>query len=69
MGGRTRSTRAVAPRPRGTLPGRPVSLMRRAVRPASGASTNQVDDLRIVLAHNIGGPTAVSAVTVLSTEI
>jgi hypothetical protein len=30
-----------------------------------GSAVNQVDDARIVLAHNIGGPTAVSAVTIL----
>ncbi|HEX4189471.1 MAG TPA: thiolase family protein [Marmoricola sp.] len=33
-----------------------------------GHSTNQVDGARIGLAHNIGGPTAVSAVTVLSNQ-
>lgn len=33
-----------------------------------GDSTNQVDGARIALAHNIGGPTAVSAVTVLGSE-
>jgi acetyl-CoA C-acetyltransferase len=33
-----------------------------------GESTNQVDGARWALAHNIGGPTAVSAVTILSTE-
>jgi acetyl-CoA C-acetyltransferase len=31
-----------------------------------GTAANQVDGARIALAHNIGGPTAVSAVTVLS---
>lgn len=31
-----------------------------------GESTNQVDGARIGIAHNIGGPTAVSAVTVMS---
>ncbi len=31
-----------------------------------GAAENQVDGARIGLAHNIGGPTAVSAVTILS---
>lgn len=30
-----------------------------------GTAVNQVDDARIGLAHNIGGPTAVSAVTIL----
>jgi acetyl-CoA C-acetyltransferase len=33
-----------------------------------GQSTNQVDGARIGLAHNIGGPTAVSAITVLSSD-
>jgi acetyl-CoA C-acetyltransferase len=33
-----------------------------------GEATNQVSDPKIGLAHNIGGPTAVSAVTVLSTD-
>jgi acetyl-CoA C-acetyltransferase len=33
-----------------------------------GESTNQVDGARWALAHNIGGPTAVSAVTILSSE-
>ena len=30
-----------------------------------GESENQVDGARVALAHNIGGPTAVSAVTIL----
>jgi acetyl-CoA C-acetyltransferase len=29
---------------------------------------NQVDGARVALAHNIGGPTAVSAVTILSSD-
>jgi acetyl-CoA C-acetyltransferase len=33
-----------------------------------GAAENQVDGARIALAHNIGGPTAVSAVTILSSD-
>jgi acetyl-CoA C-acetyltransferase len=33
-----------------------------------GDAENQVDGARIALAHNIGGPTAVSAVTILSTD-
>jgi len=33
-----------------------------------GESSNQVDGARWALAHNVGGPTAVSAVTVLSSE-
>jgi acetyl-CoA C-acetyltransferase len=33
-----------------------------------GESENQVDGARVALAHNIGGPTAVSAVTVLSNK-
>lgn len=33
-----------------------------------GEATNQVDGARIGMTHNIGGPTAVSAVTVLSTD-
>jgi acetyl-CoA C-acetyltransferase len=33
-----------------------------------GQSTNQVDGARTALAHNIGGPTAVSAVTILGTD-
>jgi len=33
-----------------------------------GQSTNQVDGARWALAHNVGGPTAVSAVTILSTD-
>jgi acetyl-CoA C-acetyltransferase len=33
-----------------------------------GEAENQVDGARIALAHNVGGPTAVSAVTVLSSE-
>jgi acetyl-CoA C-acetyltransferase len=33
-----------------------------------GEATNQVDGARIALAHNVGGPTAVSAVTILSNE-
>ena len=30
-----------------------------------GRSTNQVENVRLALAHNVGGPTAVSAVTIL----
>jgi acetyl-CoA C-acetyltransferase len=30
-----------------------------------GEAVNQVDGARVALAHNIGGPTAVSAVTIL----
>jgi acetyl-CoA C-acetyltransferase len=30
-----------------------------------GEAANQVDGARVALAHNIGGPTAVSAVTIL----
>ena len=33
-----------------------------------GEAENQVDGARVALAHNIGGPTAVSAVTILSSE-
>jgi acetyl-CoA C-acetyltransferase len=33
-----------------------------------GESSNQVDGARVALAHNIGGPTAVSAVTILSKD-
>ena len=33
-----------------------------------GQSTNQVDGARWALAHNVGGPTAVAAVTILSTD-
>jgi acetyl-CoA C-acetyltransferase len=33
-----------------------------------GEATNQVDGARTALAHNIGGPTAVSAVTILSSD-
>jgi acetyl-CoA C-acetyltransferase len=33
-----------------------------------GQSTNQVDGARTALAHNIGGPTAVSAVTILGAD-
>jgi acetyl-CoA C-acetyltransferase len=33
-----------------------------------GESTNQVDGARVALAHNIGGPTAVSAVTILGAD-
>jgi len=33
-----------------------------------GESTNQVDGARWALAHNVGGPTAVSAVTILSSD-
>lgn len=33
-----------------------------------GEAENQVDGARLGLAHNIGGPTAVSAVTILSTD-
>jgi acetyl-CoA C-acetyltransferase len=33
-----------------------------------GDSTNQVDGARIGLTHNIGGPTAVSAITILSSD-
>ncbi|WP_286958416.1 MULTISPECIES: thiolase C-terminal domain-containing protein [Arsenicicoccus] len=33
-----------------------------------GDASNQVDGVRTALAHNIGGPTAVSAVTVLSSQ-
>jgi acetyl-CoA C-acetyltransferase len=33
-----------------------------------GEACNQVDGARVALAHNIGGPTAVSAVTILGTE-
>ena len=33
-----------------------------------GESTNQVDGARLGLTHNIGGPTAVSAITILGSE-
>jgi acetyl-CoA C-acetyltransferase len=33
-----------------------------------GESTNQVDGARLALAHNVGGPTAVAAVTILSSS-
>jgi acetyl-CoA C-acetyltransferase len=33
-----------------------------------GDASNQVDAARWALAHNVGGPTAVAAVTILSTE-
>jgi acetyl-CoA C-acetyltransferase len=33
-----------------------------------GEASNQVDGARIGLAHNVGGPTAVSAITILSNE-
>ena len=33
-----------------------------------GKSTNQVDGATIGLAHNVGGPTAVSAITILSSD-
>jgi acetyl-CoA C-acetyltransferase len=33
-----------------------------------GQSTNQVDGAKIGLAHNVGGPTAVSAITILSSD-
>jgi len=33
-----------------------------------GEAANQVDSPRTALAHNIGGPTAVSAVTILSAD-
>ncbi|CAN5494573.1 thiolase domain-containing protein [soil metagenome] len=33
-----------------------------------GEATNQVEGARIGLAHNVGGPTAVAAVTILSTD-
>ncbi|MCU1346426.1 MAG: pcaF 3 [Acidimicrobiia bacterium] len=33
-----------------------------------GESTNQVDGARLALAHNIGGPTAVSAITILGID-
>ncbi len=33
-----------------------------------GTAANQIEGARVALAHNIGGPTAVSAVTLLSTE-
>ncbi len=33
-----------------------------------GEAANQVPDARVALAHNIGGPTAVSAVTILSSD-
>jgi acetyl-CoA C-acetyltransferase len=33
-----------------------------------GEAENQVDGARVALAHNIGGPTAVSAVTILSSD-
>jgi acetyl-CoA C-acetyltransferase len=33
-----------------------------------GEAENQVDGARVALAHNVGGPTAVSAVTILSTD-
>jgi acetyl-CoA C-acetyltransferase len=33
-----------------------------------GVASNQVDGARWALAHNVGGPTAISAVTILSTE-
>jgi acetyl-CoA C-acetyltransferase len=33
-----------------------------------GRASNQVDGARWALAHNIGGPTAVSAITILSTD-
>jgi acetyl-CoA C-acetyltransferase len=34
-----------------------------------GVASNQVDGARTGMAHNIGGPTAVSAVTILSTDV
>jgi acetyl-CoA C-acetyltransferase len=33
-----------------------------------GESTNQVDGARLALAHNVGGPTAVAAVTILGSS-
>jgi acetyl-CoA C-acetyltransferase len=33
-----------------------------------GEACNQVEDARVALAHNVGGPTAVSAVTILSSD-
>lgn len=33
-----------------------------------GRAANQVDGARVALAHNIGGPTAVSAITILGTD-
>jgi hypothetical protein len=37
----------------------------RAVEGGRAEAVNQVDRARIALAHNIGGPTAVSAITIL----
>jgi acetyl-CoA C-acetyltransferase len=34
-----------------------------------GEAANQVDGARVALAHNIGGPTAVSAVTILEGSV
>ena len=42
------------------------ALDRQAV--AAVDSTNQVDGARIGLAHNVGGPTAVSAITILGID-
>jgi acetyl-CoA C-acetyltransferase len=33
-----------------------------------GDASNQVDGARWALAHNVGGPTAVAAITILSSE-
>ena len=33
--------------------------------PLRGDATDQVDGARVTLAHNVGGPTAVAAVTIL----
>jgi acetyl-CoA C-acetyltransferase len=33
-----------------------------------GHSTNQVDGAKLGLAHNVGGPTAVSAITILGID-
>ena len=46
----------------GLLHGRSVGLV------FLGGASNQVDGARVALAHNIGGPTAVSAVTILSSD-
>ena len=65
----SRSIPAAGSRQRGIRPARPgVAQVVELFEQLRGQSTNQVDGARIALAHNIGGPTAVSAVTILDAE-
>ena len=78
--GATNSSKRRSPRVGGSLPVNPSGGLKAKGHPPGatgvaqcvelfqqlrGEAVNQVDGARIALAHNIGGPTAVSAVTIL----